>query len=163
MVIFYAGEWDVELWYYYFMTNLIRGLILLLVAYIVATYSPGFGEIGVYIILYFLIEYFFFLERKPQAVLDDSINKYYPGKKILSTIILPGSLLLSFYLISQVVPERSNIKPAIIMIFVIIVLFTILYIDIKRREGLLRKSVYQGLVYGSVISAAIFSFILYSL
>jgi hypothetical protein len=163
MVIFYAEELDIELWYYHFMTNLIRGLILLLVAYIIATYSPGFGEIGVYITLYFLIEYFFFLKRKPQAVLDDSINKYYLGKKILATIILPSTLLLFFYLISEVVPTRSNIKPGIIMIFVIIVLSTILYIDIKRREGLLNKSVYRGLIYGSVISAAIFVFILFSL
>lgn len=145
------------------MKNIIRGLILLLVAYISATYSPGFGEIGTYVSLYFLLEYFFFLERKPQVIFDDSIGKNYLAKKIIAATVLPSTLFLSFYLISEVVPTRSNIKPAIIMIFVIIVMFTILYIDIRRREGLLRKSAYQGLIYGSIISAAIFAYILYSL
>ncbi len=145
------------------MTHIIRGLVILLAARIGYIYSPGFGEIGVYIIFYFLIEYFFFLERKPKVVIDDSINKYYLVKRTVVTLVLPGFQLLFFYLISQVVPESSNIKPAIISISGIIVLFSILYIDIKRRDGTLRRSVYKGLIYGSVISIAIFSFVLSTL
>lgn len=133
----------------------------MLIVSIVVTAEAGFGEITTYIFFYFLLEYNLLLEKKPQAILDDSNDRYYLGKKMLAAVILPCSLLVPFYLIFMVAPERTNIRPAITAIFFIIVLFTALYIDIRRREGHLRKSVSSGLVYGILITAVAFGALLF--